>query len=152
QGALAGGAFPLCPLYPRCPLRTDRRRRRRLLTIGHSYCVALNRRLPHELARLGDWDVTAVAPSRFRGDFGWHTTAASADEPCRVIPVPGRFSRRVHTMLYGTGLTTLLQQPWDLVHCWEEPYVASAAQIVRAVAGRVPLVFATFQNIVKRYP
>jgi glycosyltransferase involved in cell wall biosynthesis len=123
-----------------------------LLTIGHAYCVELNRRLPQELARRGDWDVTAVAPSRFRGDFGWHTTHVGPDEPCRVVAVPVHLSRRVHTMLYGRALARLLQEPWDVVHCWEEPYVASAAQIAGATALRVPLVFATFQNIVKRYP
>ena len=125
--------------------------RRRLLTIAHSYCVELNRRLPQELARRGGWDVTAVAPARFRGDFGWHTTTARADEPCRVVPVPVHFGRRVHMMLYGGELMKLLQEPWDVVHCWEEPYVASAAQIASATRLRVPLVFATFQNIVKRY-
>ena len=126
--------------------------RRRLLTIGHSYCVELNRRLPQELARLGDWDVTAVAPARFHGDFAWHTTEVRPGEPCRVVAVPVHFSRPVHTMLYGSALRRLLQQPWDLVHVWEEPYVASAAQIARATPARVPLVLATFQNINKHYP
>ena len=126
--------------------------RRRLLTIGHSYCVELNRRLPQELARLGEWDVTAVAPARFKGDFGWHTTTAGPEEACRVVPVPVHFGGRVHTMLYGGDLGRLLHEPWDVVHCWEEPYVASAAQIANATALRVPLVFATFQNIVKHYP
>jgi glycosyltransferase involved in cell wall biosynthesis len=58
----------------------------------------------------------------------------------------------VHLMLYGRRLATLLAQPWDLVHCWEEPYVASAVQVVRLTSPRVPLVIATFQNIHKRYP
>ena len=40
-------------------------RRRRLLSIGHSYCVALNRRLPEEIARVAGWDVTVVAPRFF---------------------------------------------------------------------------------------
>jgi glycosyltransferase involved in cell wall biosynthesis len=126
--------------------------RRRLLTIGHSYAVALNRRLPNEIAREGDWDVTAVGPGRFRGDFGWHTLEREPDETCRVVPVPVHFSRRIHVMLYGGELGRLLRQPWDLVHCWEEPYVAAAAQIARAMAPDVPLVFASFQNISKRYP
>jgi len=125
--------------------------RRRLLTIGHSYCVELNRRLPQALARAGS-EVVAVAPARFRGDFAWHVTETKPGEPCRVIPLPVHFSRPVHTMLYGAGLSALLAEPWDLVHCWEEPYVAAAAQIARATARRVPLVFATFQNIVKHYP
>jgi glycosyltransferase involved in cell wall biosynthesis len=126
--------------------------RRRLLTIGHSYCVALNRRLPHEIARAGDWDVTAVGPARFHGDFGWHTLEPTPDELCNVVPVPVRFGRRIHVMRYGRGLSSLLAEPWDLVHCWEEPYVAAAAQIAHGMAPNVPLVLATFQNIAKRYP
>ena len=55
-------------------------------------------------------------------------------------------------MRYGRELSSLLAEPWDLVHCWEEPYVAAAYQIARQVAPDVPLVFATFQNIAKRYP
>jgi glycosyltransferase involved in cell wall biosynthesis len=126
--------------------------RRRLLTIGHSYCVALNRRLPQEIAGLGDWDVTVVGPARFRGDFGWHTLETAPGELSRVVPVPVWFGRRVHVMLYGRELMSLLAEPWDLVHCWEEPYVAAAAQIVRRIGPDVPLVLATFQNIAKRYP
>ena len=126
--------------------------RRRLLTIGHSYCVALNRRLPHEIARAGDWDVTAVGSARFHGDFGWHTLEAAPGELCKVVPVSMRFGRPVHVMLYGRALASLLAEPWDLVHCWEEPYVAATAQIARRVAPNVPFVLATFQNIAKRYP
>ncbi len=125
---------------------------RRLLAIGHSYCVELNRRLPQEMARAGGWDVTVVAPARFRGDFDWHTTAAAPDEPCRVVPLPIRFGGRVHTMLYGGAFRDLLCERWDAVHCWEEPYVAAAAQVTRSVRDDAPLVFATFQNIDKRYP
>ena len=126
--------------------------RRRLLTIGHSYCVTLNRRLPHEIARVGDWDVTAVGPARFRGDFGWHTLEPAPGELCKVVPVPIRLGHRVHVMLYGRELSSLLAEPWDLVHCWEEPYVAAAAQIARRASPKVPLVVATFQNFAKRYP
>lgn len=126
--------------------------RRRLLTIAHSYAVALNRRLAHEVAAAGGWEVTAVAPARFRGDFGWHATEARPGEACRVVPVPVHCSSRIHVMRYGRQLAELLREQWDLVHAWEEPYVASAAQIARAVPRGVPLVFATFQNIAKRYP
>jgi glycosyltransferase involved in cell wall biosynthesis len=127
-------------------------RRRRLLTIGHSYCVDVNRRFAHALARHGDWDVTVVGPAHFLGDFRPHTLRPDPGEPCAVIPVPVYFSRRVHTMLYGRPLMELLKESWDLVHCWEEPYVAAAAQVAYAASSGVPLVFATFQNITKRYP
>ena len=127
-------------------------RRRRLLTIGHSYCVSVNRRLAHELASTGEWDVTAAAPARFRGDFGWHVLQTQPDEPCAVTGVPAHFTRPVHLMLYGRQLSNLLRQPWDLVHCWEEPYIVAAAQVAQRTPARVPLVFATFQNIAKQYP
>jgi len=128
------------------------RPRRRLLTIGHSYSVGVNRRLAHELALTGDWDVTAAAPARFHGDFGWHVLESQPGERCTLAPLPAYFTRPVHLMLYGRPLFELLRQPWDLVHCWEEPYVAAAAEVAFATPARVPLVFATFQNIAKRYP
>lgn len=127
-------------------------RRRRLLTIGHSYSVTLNRRLAHELALTGEWEVTVVAPSRFRGDFGWHVATASPHERCHLETVPVRLGRTIHVMTYGRRLRELLQQPWDLVHCWEEPYVAAAAQVAGWTPPRVPLAFATFQNLDKPYP
>src|SRR3954469_237156 len=126
--------------------------KRRLLTIAHSYCVGVNRRLADELGRSGEWDVTAVAPAKFRGDFSWHTLSADPREQCTTIAVPVRFARRVHLMTYGSQLSALLREPWDLVHCWEEPYVASAAQVAARTRPDVPLVLATFQNIAKRYP
>jgi glycosyltransferase involved in cell wall biosynthesis len=129
-----------------------KRLRRRLLTIGHSYCVNVNRRLAHELASTGEWDVTVAAPARFHGDFGWHVLRAQPDERCTVAAVPVHFTRPVHLMLYGRRLFELLDQPWDLVHCWEEPYTAAAAQVAIRTPAQVPLVFATFQNIAKRYP
>src|SRR5262249_55325466 len=127
--------------------------RRRLLTIGHSYVVGLNRRLADELAKTGEWDVTAVAPAHFHGDFARHDAAPMAGESCSLVTAPVYFSRRIHVMLYGREVARLLRdERWDLVHCWEEPYIAAAAQIAAATPPRVPLVFATFQNIAKRYP
>ena len=129
-----------------------RTKRRRLLTIGHSYCVTLNRRLADEIARRGEWDVTAVGPARFLGDFGWHVLEPGPAEACAIVAVPVYCSRRVPVMLYSRRLRAVLSQPWDLVHCWEEPYVAAAAQVARWMPRGTPLVFATFQNIAKSYP
>jgi glycosyltransferase involved in cell wall biosynthesis len=128
------------------------RPKRRLLTIGHSYCVGVNRRLAHEIACTGEWDVTAAAPAKFHGDFGWHTLEPQSNERCTVVPVPAYFTRPIHLMLYGRALVDLLKERWDLVHCWEEPYIAAAEQVAARTPPRVPLVFATFQNIDKLYP
>ncbi len=56
-------------------------------------------------------------------------------------------------MLYGRRLRQLLRgEPWDLVHCWEEPYLLCGGQVARWTSRDVPLVYYTCQNIVKRYP
>jgi phosphatidylinositol alpha-1,6-mannosyltransferase len=127
---------------------------RKLLTIGHSYVVTLNRRLAHEMSRVGGhrWEVTAAAPSYFRGDFGPLALERPQTESCAVQPLPVHLSRFIHLMLYGRGLSSLLRRDWDLVHCWEEPYILAAAQIAFQTAPHTPLVFFTFQNLAKRYP
>ena len=126
----------------------------RLLTIGHSYVVALNRRLAHEIAHesRGRWEVTVVSPDEMRGDLRPTPFERFDNEPCNVEVIPVHWPERIHLMLYGSRLRNILAQNWDLVHCWEEPYIASGAQIVFHCPKEVPLVFYTFQNLTKRYP
>jgi glycosyltransferase involved in cell wall biosynthesis len=130
------------------------RRPRRLVSVGHSYCVAFNRRLASEMAKAGAgrWDVTAVAPSFFHGDLRPIPLERLADETCRLEDVPAHFTRRVQMMLYGGKLRRILREGWDLVHCWEEPYIPAAGQIVYWTPKTTALVFWTAQNLSKRYP
>src|SRR5438132_595652 len=132
------------------------KRRLKLLSIAHSYVVALNRRLTAELARAGGdrWEVTAVAPDYFHGgrDLRPVRFQPLPDEPLRVEVVPARMTRFVHAFTYGRRLRTILSDGWDLVHSWEEPYVAAGAQIARATPPQTPLVFWTAQNLRKIYP
>ncbi|MHB1861840.1 MAG: glycosyltransferase family 4 protein [Gemmatimonadaceae bacterium] len=127
---------------------------KRLLTIGHSYCVRRNRELADAIARAGNgaWEVTVAAPDAFPGDLGPIVTRGDADERATLRVIPVHRARRIHLMTYGRALLPLLAQEWDVVHCWEEPYVLSAAQIARRSPPRAALVYATFQNIAKRYP
>jgi glycosyltransferase involved in cell wall biosynthesis len=127
---------------------------KRLLTIGHSYVVAQNRRLAHEMARAGsgEWQVTAAAPARLRGDLRDIELEPIPDEACAVVPLDVRFGPHAHLRMYGRQLRSLLRQPWDVIHCWEEPYVIAAAQIARLVQRPARFVPATFQNIGKAYP
>ncbi|MGH9314183.1 MAG: glycosyltransferase family 4 protein [Vicinamibacterales bacterium] len=124
----------------------------RLLTISHSYVVGLNRRLADEMASAGDWEVVAAAPKTYAGDLGRIVLERGAGERCSIVPVGVRRSRWPHVMSYGPELRRLLDDDWDVVHCWEEPYVLAAAQVARWARPSVRLVFATFQNIPKRYP
>lgn len=127
---------------------------RRLLTISHSYVVALNRRLAHELTRegTGRWEVVAVAPKFMHGDLRPIPLEAHPDEPNRLIPVTTHFSFKPHILLYGSTLMSALRESWDLVHCWEEPYVLAATQVAGLTPRRVPIVFSSYQNINKQYP
>jgi phosphatidyl-myo-inositol dimannoside synthase len=126
---------------------------KRLLTIGHSYVVADNRRLAHEMAiaGAGTWHVTAVAPKQYRGDLRRITVEPIPGEADDLRTAPVRLDRVPHLMWYG-DLRAVLDRPWDVVHCWEEPYVLAGAQIARGTPHGARLVVATFQNIDKRYP
>lgn len=124
----------------------------RLLTLGHSYVVDTNRALARAMARAGagEWEVTAAAPAAFPGDLGPVRLQALPGE--RVEPLPVRGAGRIHTMTYGRALRALLRQGWDVVHCWEEPFVLAGAQVAGWTPPEARLVFATFQNLPKRYP
>jgi len=126
---------------------------KRLLTIGHSYVVGLNRRLAHEmaLAGAGRWTVTVAAPSEYPGDLRTISLERFEGEASTLVALGTRAARIPHLMLYR-GLRAVFDEPWDVVHCWEEPYVAAAAQIARRLRPETRFVFATFQNIVKDYP
>lgn len=134
---------------------TGARRPVRLLTISHSYVVALNRRLASSVAEAsnGRYDVTVVAPEFFHGDLRPIPLERRADEThISLIPIPVFGSKHAQVFVYGTRLKGVLRRGWDLVHCWEEPYVLSGAQIAHWTAASTPLVYATFQNIAKQYP
>lgn len=127
----------------------------RLLTLGHSYVVGPNRALAHAMAAAGDgaWEVTVAAPESFPGDLAPIRLDVSSTEPCRVVPLPVRGAGRIHGMTYGRALRRLLREGgWDVVHAWEEPFVAAGAQVARWTPPSARLVFATFQNLPKRYP
>ena len=130
--------------------------RRRLLTLGHSYVVGVNRRLAHELSRAGgaDWEVVCGAPRRFRGtrDLRPQALHVARDEPCRVVDLGARATRQVHVFLYGPRLAGLLREGFDVVHAWEEPFVLAGGQIAALTPRASALVFRTDQNLSKRYP
>jgi glycosyltransferase involved in cell wall biosynthesis len=130
---------------------------RKLLSIGRSYIVGLNRRLANEMARLGQdqWDVTVVSPEFFQGDLRPLRLQIEPEDICKITGVPvflGQLSQPPHVMAYGGQLRQILRNGWDLVHCWEEPYIFSGGQIAWWMPPEIPLVYFTFQNNSKHYP
>lgn len=129
---------------------------RRLLTLGHSYAVGMNRCLLHAMRLCGGerWEVRALAPVFFHGknDLRPVRFVPSSEDAGSVTAVPARFTRFVHVFYYGRQLRELLQDNWDVVHAWEEPYIVAGAQIARHVPRASQFVFRTAQSIDKRYP
>jgi glycosyltransferase involved in cell wall biosynthesis len=103
------------------------------------------------VAGRGHWSVTAAAPVNYPGDLRPIALERFDGEESALVGLGTRVARVPHLMLYR-GLKRLLDQPWDLIHCWEEPYVASSIQIAERAAAEARFVFATFQNIAKDYP
>jgi glycosyltransferase involved in cell wall biosynthesis len=54
--------------------------------------------------------------------------------------------------MWYANLQRVLDASWDLVHCWEEPYILAGAQIARRTPRNARLVIASFQNLAKTYP
>jgi hypothetical protein len=91
---------------------------KRLLTIGHSYVVAANRELAHQmaLAGAGEWEVTAVAPARYRGDLRAIAAEPIEGEASTLETLPVRLDAVPHLMWYEK-VRPLLARGWDVVHC-----------------------------------
>ena len=114
----------------------------------------MNRRMPHWIAKVGGgrWTVTVCAPATFRGDLGRiHATREDSELfDLRLIPV--HLDRWIHFFFYGQGLRPLLKEKWDLIHMWEEPYIAAGWQIAAMSDTKTPLVYYSCQNLAKTYP
>jgi len=106
------------------------------------------------MARLGgnEWAVTTVAPNFVHGDLRAQTFATDDWDVSSMKPIPVYFSQRLHFMIYGWELREILNSDWDMVHCWEEPFIFSGTQVAFWKRERTPLVFFTDQNNSKNYP
>jgi glycosyltransferase involved in cell wall biosynthesis len=103
------------------------------------------------IAGRGRWRVTAIAPKAYCGDLRRITLEPLEGEACALVPLGVRFDRAPHLMMYA-GLRGALSSAADVVHCWEEPYVAAGAQVAKHTPAGARLVYGTFQNLSKSYP
>ncbi|WP_334790829.1 glycosyltransferase family 4 protein [Nostoc sp.] len=114
----------------------------------------MNRQLVNEIARLGkgEWEVTAVAPLFMYGDLRPIHLETDYKEICRLQAVPVYFSKPTHILIYDWRLKEIINQGWDLVHCWEEPYIFAGGQVAWWMPDKTPLIYRTAQSLSKRYP
>lgn len=127
-----------------------------LLTIGHSYVVALNRSLMRELNKSDRIAVTVAAPKFFAGDLRKiHIEEEPAGSDLKVVGVDCYGSSFVHLFCYNPlQFKRLLgRQKWDYCYLWEEPYIVSGYQGARALTrSKIPFSIFSAQNITKNYP
>jgi len=116
----------------------------------------MNRRLAHEMSAAGgsDWEVVAAAPTFFdaTNDLRPLHLQLRPEETGKVVPLKAYFTKYVHAFLYEPGLRALLASNWDVVHCWEEPYIFVAGEVALFAPRKSRLVFRTAQGLQKRYP
>ena len=54
----------------------------------------------------------------------------------RLVPVRAYLTRYPHVMNYKASLRRLFRESWDVVHCWEEPYVLAGHQLALGQVSR----------------
>ncbi len=126
----------------------------RVVTIGHSYVIGLNRAVMDRIARRSGIELTVVAPKAFHGDLRPVVLdEAGENTPYRLVGVEARLTRYIH-LFYYKHLRELIQRDrFDLVHAWEEPYILAGYQIARAAAAaKSRYFFRTAQSLPKAYP
>jgi glycosyltransferase involved in cell wall biosynthesis len=99
-----------------------------------------------------EWEVTAAAPSFFHGDLRTIRAELFDGEKAALELLPTHLTRSPHLFFYGARLRELLDREWDIVHCWEEPYVIAGGQVAWWTRKESRLVFWTGQTRVKNYP
>ncbi|MCA9201135.1 MAG: glycosyltransferase family 4 protein, partial [Planctomycetales bacterium] len=128
----------------------------RILTIGHSYSIGMNRATMRCVAKDPAFEVTVVAPISFKGDLRHvFIDPEPADSTIRVVGVPVLDLGVRHLMRYDTSALQHLirNEHFDIVHVWEEPYVYAGYQISQmARTAGTRYCFWTFQNKAKHYP
>lgn len=125
----------------------------RVLTIGHSYTIRLNRSIARRTAEDPSLDVTIAAPKFFHGDLRPLELEADPGAPYTLVGLPARMTKRIHIHHYG-GLGGLIRPgAFDVVHAWVEPYIVAGWQVARAaMRGRARYLFRSAQSLSKNYP
>ena len=127
-------------------------KKRRILTIGHSYVVRSNRSIVRRLAKRDDIDMTIASPAFFHGDLRSLVAEPPLDQSYRLAKLPAHLTGKIHFFFYRQ-LKPLFEQRFDLVHAWEEPYIVSGFQIAHAAHQyKTPYFFRTANSLPKNYP
>lgn len=125
----------------------------KVLSIGHSYVVASNRRFMEKIGEQDEFEVTIVAPKFMRAALNDTYAEKNTSPKTSLILLNAFFTKWIHIFFY-MGLGRIIKKgSYDIIHLWEEPYILSGYQIARlAKKANIPLIFSTYQNNNKKYP
>jgi glycosyltransferase involved in cell wall biosynthesis len=128
----------------------------RILTIGHSHVVAVNRAMWRTLAEDPSFSITVAAPKMFQGDLRPLTVDLEPEgSRLNLVSLDAAWTGRMHVFHYDhPQLRQLMHEgEFDIVHAWEEPYIYAGYQIARSLRDSPSrFVFRTAQSLLKRYP
>src|SRR5258708_36165232 len=113
----------------------------RVLAIGHSYVLAVNRTYLRALAADGRFRVTVAAPQFFQGDLRPLTLEPEpAGSPLTVVGLPADWTQFIHWFGYReAALHRLVRRGnFDVVPAREEPFLRAGGQVARAVRPTAP--------------
>jgi glycosyltransferase involved in cell wall biosynthesis len=101
--------------------------------------------------------VTVAGPQYYRGnprfgDLTPETLVVDPGETVDVVGLPVFYTQRVHVAFYTPKLRRLMASGFDAIHCWEEPFVLSCAQMAHWAPRTATFTVLSWQNINKAYP
>jgi glycosyltransferase involved in cell wall biosynthesis len=142
---------------PATPSRIGRRagpaKPLRVVTVGHSYIVGLNRAVMARVARRPGIELTIVAPNFFHGDLRPLHLEETPGEAYELRGITARLTNYIHIFYYKQLRSMIEPGAFDLVHAWEEPYILAGFQVARAAsAAGARYMFRTAQSLPKAYP
>jgi len=126
----------------------------KLLCVSHPSVLAANQTLFAAAADLTGWDVTLVAPSVWRDEFGRFEFERLPAFRGRVVPLRVLGQGRIPLHVYVGSLSAVVREERpDVVFMHHEAYALATHQVVRALRGTDTAIgFYAAQNVYKRYP
>lgn len=126
----------------------------KILSVGHSYVVSMNRSILRELACDPEFSVTIGAPKVFKGSLRPISIEPEPENSkIDLRPLDVYLTQKMHIFSYNPmQLHQLFKENFDLAHFWEEPYILSGFELTRfAKRSGTPYLFRTAQSLIKNY-